>query len=159
MEEIDWARWQAVDRCTLVFVVEAGRVLLIRKKRGLGAGKINGPGGRLEPGETPEQCAVREVREEVGLDVEALRQAGVLRFQFADGYSTHVHVYRTEHFTGRLVETEEALPFWVAIPEVPYDEMWADDRFWLPMLFEGQRFDGRFLFDGDTLVDYRLAPS
>ncbi|MEO1370466.1 MAG: NUDIX domain-containing protein, partial [Acidobacteriota bacterium] len=58
--EIDWRRWRPTDRATLVFVIDGGRILLIRKKRGLGAGKVNGPGGRLEAGETPVQCAVRE---------------------------------------------------------------------------------------------------
>lgn len=154
--DIAWANWKPVDFCTLVFVIEGTRVLLIRKKRGLGAGKINGPGGRLEAGETPEQCAIRETREEVGLHVSDLVQAGVLRFQFADGYSTHVCVYRTERFTGELIETDEALPLWTEIAAIPYHEMWADDRYWLPMLFEGTPFDGRFLFDGDRLVDYVL---
>ena len=65
ISEIDWQTWKAHDPATLVFVVRGGRILLIRKKRGLGAGKINGPGGRLEPGESPLDCAVREVQEEL----------------------------------------------------------------------------------------------
>ncbi|MEM9057182.1 MAG: NUDIX domain-containing protein, partial [Pseudomonadota bacterium] len=60
---IDWAAWTPKDIATLLFVVRGGEVLLIHKKRGLGAGKINGPGGRVEPGETVQECAVREVRE------------------------------------------------------------------------------------------------
>ena len=156
VDSIDWASWKAVDLCTLVFVVDAAQVLLIRKKRGLGAGKINGPGGRLEPGETFEECAAREVHEEVGLRVDDLVHLGVLRFQFVDGYSTHVHAFRTSSYEGQLTETDEALPFWVDQDSIPYDEMWADDRHWLPHLLEGRRFDGAFLFDGDTLVDYRL---
>ena len=99
-DTIDWQNWTAVDVCTLVFVMDGPRILLIRKKRGLGAGKINGPGGRQDPGETIEACGVREVHEEVGLRVRALELAGVLRFQFADGYSTHVHVYRTDQYEG-----------------------------------------------------------
>ncbi len=156
---IDWDRWTAVDRCTLVFVLDGTRVLLIRKKRGLGAGKINGPGGRQEPGETIEDCGVRETREEVGLEVGALELAGILRFQFADGYSTHVHVFFTEQFEGEPIETDEALPFWVEQDQIPFDEMWADDRYWIPMMLARQRFDGRFLFDGDRLVDYELEPA
>jgi 8-oxo-dGTP diphosphatase len=155
-DEIDWAHWTAVDICTLVFVLDGPRILLIRKKRGLGAGKVNGPGGRLEPGESIEACAAREVHEEVGLIISDPVHCGILRFQFADGYSTHVHVYRTDRFEGTLVETDEADPFWVATDAIPYDEMWADDRYWIPLLLEGVGFDGRFLFDGDRLVDYVL---
>lgn len=64
IHEIDWASWKAKDPATLVFVVKEGSILLIRKKRGLGAGKINGPGGRLEAGERPLEGAVREAQEE-----------------------------------------------------------------------------------------------
>jgi len=156
---IDWNAWTPVDRCTLVFVFDGERVLLIRKKRGLGAGKVNGPGGRQEPGESIEQCGIRETREEVGLVVSGLSLAGVLRFQFADGYATHVHVFRTDTFEGSPIETDEALPFWTPVDAIPYDEMWADDRLWIPMMLEGKAFEGRFLFDGDRLVDYVLEPA
>src|SRR5690606_39061541 len=57
--------WTPRDRATLLFVRRGHQILLIRKKRGLGAGKINAPGGRIEPGETPEQAARRELLEEV----------------------------------------------------------------------------------------------
>ena len=67
VRDIDWTSWRAVDPATLVFVIKGDRILLIRKKRGLGAGKVNGPGGRLEAGETFGQCAVREVQEELGV--------------------------------------------------------------------------------------------
>ena len=94
VREIDWTCWRAVDPVTLVFVVKDRRILLIRKKRGLGAGKINGPGGRLEPGESFDACAVREVREELGVTPLYLEKLGRHGFQFVDGYSTFVHVYR-----------------------------------------------------------------
>jgi len=155
--EIDWAQWRPRDVSTLVFLFDGGRVLLIRKKRGLGAGKINGPGGKLEAGETPEQCAAREVREEVGLRVGALHRCGVLRFQFQDGYAILVYVFRSNSHTGRAVETAEAAPFWTDCQRIPYGEMWEDDRHWLPLLLAGIPFDGRFLFDGDRLVDFELS--
>ena len=65
LEDVDWERWEPRQRATLLFVVRRDEILLIHKKRGLGAGKINGPGGRLEPGETPLACAIREVEEEL----------------------------------------------------------------------------------------------
>ena len=71
VSKIDWRRWKPTDVATLVFVVEPERLLLIRKKRGLGAGKINGPGGRREPGETLDECAAREL-EEVPAKIECL---------------------------------------------------------------------------------------
>ena len=92
ISDVDWTTWAPVDRATLGFVIRNGQILLIRKKRGLGAGKISGPGGRLEPGESFAACAVREVREELGVEVSEIVQAGEHRFQFTDEHSIHVHV-------------------------------------------------------------------
>lgn len=61
LSDIDWITWVPQERATLLFVIRNGQVLCIRKKRGLGAGKINGPGGRIDPGESAEQAAIREV--------------------------------------------------------------------------------------------------
>jgi 8-oxo-dGTP diphosphatase len=154
--DIDWDRWQARDPATLVFVVEDGRILLIRKKRGLGAGKINGPGGRLDPGETPLAGAIREVQEELRVTPRDLRWCGENRFQFVDGYSIHVHVFTASGCDGEPVETDEAVPLWVGVSEIPWTEMWQDDPLWLPHVLAGRRISGRFLFDGDAMLDWAL---
>ena len=75
LDAIDWSSWQAHDIATLMFVIRGGEVLLIRKLRGLGKGKINAPGGRQEAGETLLEAAVRETREEAELhiDIDSLR--------------------------------------------------------------------------------------
>jgi 8-oxo-dGTP diphosphatase len=130
--------------------------LLIRKKRGLGAGKINGPGGRIEAGESPEQCALREVEEELGVTPTGLSFGGELAFQFIDAYSIHVHVYRATDCLGTVRETEEAIPLWTPLEKIPYEEMWVDDRLWLPLLLRREPFHGRFIFDGDKMLDYVL---
>jgi len=156
LDQIDWDSWKAVDRATLLFVVRGNEILLIRKKRGLGAGKINGPGGRLDPGETPLQAAVREVQEEVRVEPIDIRHHGELRFHFVDGYSIHVWVYRADDLRGDPAETDEAVPIWFPTDHIPYGEMWADDEHWLPLLLEGRRFDGRFIFDEDAMLDHDL---
>lgn len=150
-------QWQATDKATLIFVVHAGKVLLIKKKRGLGAGKINGPGGKLDIGETAQQCAHREIHEELCIQVRDSRKVGRLRFQFIDGYSIDVHVFITEDFVGKPTETEEAVPLWFAPDDIPYDDMWADDRLWLPQVLSGQTVDGRFIFAKDALLEHELA--
>ena len=100
LSDIDWDRWQAKDPATLVFVFRGDEILLINKKTGLGKGKVNGPGGKVDPGETPEAAAIRECREELHIDVSDLEYCGEHRFQFVDGYSIHVWVYRTQVFEG-----------------------------------------------------------
>ncbi len=152
--EIDWPHWRAVDRATLCFVVEQQQILLIRKKRGLGAGKINGPGGRIETGETPLECAVREVEEELLITPTGLVECGQLRFQFVDGYSLHVWVFRASGHRGEAGETAEAIPLWTPLEAIPYDEMWADDRLWLPRMLASERIDSRSIFDGDRMLDF-----
>jgi 8-oxo-dGTP diphosphatase len=141
----------------LTFVIRRGEVLLIRKKRGLGAGKINGPGGRQEKGEKIADCAVREVEEEVHITPIDPQPRGELRFQFLDGYSIHVHVFTATEYRGEVCETDEAIPFWTKIDAIPYAEMWADDILWLPRVLAGETVSGYFLFDGDTMLDQRLG--
>jgi len=155
-EDIDWTQWTPQERATLLFVRRDGQVLLIRKKRGLGAGKINGPGGRLDNGETPQQCAIREVQEELRVTPIAVRLRGELAFQFTDGYALFVSVFSAENCDGEPQETDEALPIWTPVNAIPFDEMWADDRWWFPHLLNERFFRGRFLFDGDDLLGYAL---
>ena len=152
---------QAV-RCVLCFVVKEGRILLIRKLRGLGAGKINGPGGKVEPGETPLAAAIRETEEEIGVTPTGLREMGDLHFRLVNeegvGAKLQLHctVFRGDDVVGEPVETGEAIPLWRPVDDLPFGEMWADDVFWLPLLIEGDRFEGRFLFDGETMLQHRM---
>jgi 8-oxo-dGTP diphosphatase len=158
LSDIDWANWQAKDPATLVFVIQNGKVLLINKKTGLGKGKINGPGGKVEKGETPRDCAVRECQEELSITVSNLQYCGQHRFQFVDGYSIHVWVYQTEDYEGIPTESVEAKPLWVELDKIPYDMMWEDDEIWIPMMLRGERFQGRWIFDDDKMLDYELLP-
>ena len=154
---VDWSTWTPTVRATLLFVWRDGELLMIRKKRGLGAGKINGPGGKLDPGETPQQAAVREVVEEVGVEPVHPVERGLLRFQFVDGLRLQVHVFTAPDCTGTLHETDEALPLWVPVDAVPYDEMWADDRVWLPRMLAGEWVELDAVFDGDAMLEHHLS--
>ena len=156
LSDIDWTTWEPTERATLLFVIRQGRILLIHKKRGLGAGKINGPGGRIDPGETPIQGAVREVQEELCVTPIGVRKAGELAFQFADGFSIHVTVFRGDDLEGEPTETDEAIPLWASTDAIPYDSMWADDAYWMPLMLKETPFSGFFLFDGETLRDHRI---
>jgi 8-oxo-dGTP diphosphatase len=155
LSDIDWTSWQG-ERATLLFVVDGARVLLIEKKRGLGAGKVNAPGGRIEPGEEPIAGAVREVIEETGVVPGDVRKHGELRFQFVDGYALDCEVFRAGSHRGVAIETDEAVPLWTPLDAIPYHRMWVDDALWLPILLAGDSFSGRFVFDGDAMLDYEL---
>jgi 8-oxo-dGTP diphosphatase len=149
--------WRAQQRATLLFIIRDAMMLLIHKKRGLGAGKINGPGGRIEPGETSEQAAVREVQEELCVTPLGVSHCGRLRFQFLDGLSLDVTVFRAADCRDEPQETGEAIPLWVPLDAIPYDRMWPDDEFWIPLMLAGKTFEGAFLFDGDDLLDHVIT--
>lgn len=156
VSDVDWTSWVPRDTATLLFVIRGGECLLIRKKRGLGAGKINAPGGRLEPGESALDAAVREVIEEVGVTPLEPRERGTLAFEFVDGYRLFCHVFSADRCEGEAHETDEALPTWTPLDAIPYGEMWADDALWLPRMLAGWGFSGRFVFDGDRLLSHAL---
>ncbi len=153
LQQIDWDTWTPVWRATLLFVIKEGQALLIEKKTGFGAGKINAPGGRLEPGETPEEAALREMREELLIDAVGMRKCGELFFQFLDGHSIHGFVFRADDHLGVPTETVEAKPLWVPLDEIPFDRMWEDDQYWVPHMLNDQAFRARFLFDGDSMLE------
>jgi 8-oxo-dGTP diphosphatase len=156
VDAIDWSTWKPTVRATLMFVVRDDEILLIRKKRGLGAGKINGPGGKIEAGESPLDCALRETQEEIGVRAINPRQLGELWFHFADGLQLFCTVFRADDIEGTPIETDEATPQWTSIDAIPYGEMWADDAHWLPYLMADQAFMVRSIFDGDAMLDISM---
>lgn len=158
LADIDWTSWTPTDRATLIFVVHGEqRILLIEKKRGLGAGKVNGPGGRIEPDESPLDAALREIHEELGVRAHGAVEHGELSFQFVDGYALHCHVFRADGCEGEPIETDEAVPLWTPIDAIPFHRMWADDALWLPLLIAGESFRGRFIFEGDRMLNHELV--
>lgn len=156
--DIDPLKWIPVEEAVLCFVRNRSKkeILLIHKKTGLGAGLINAPGGRIESGETPEQAAVREISEEVGLKVKDLNFAGDLYFQFTNGHSIRGYVFQTDFWSGEPVETDEADPFWCSENEIPYADMWTDDSWWLPQMLSDRQFRCRSIFDEEKMISMSL---
>ena len=95
---------------TLCYIIKDDKILLIRKKRGLGRGKFNGSGGKLEYGEGPLEGAKREVREETGLEIKDPEILGELDFYNGESFVWKVYILKTEHFTGNEIDTDEAQP-------------------------------------------------
>lgn len=156
---IDWETWTPTENAVLCFLHDDHKILMIHKKTGLGSGKINGPGGRIESGETPEQAAVRETREETGITPSVLEQKADLAFIFTDGYSLFVSIFLAHGWTGTMTETREAKPFWCPIEAIPYEKMWEDDPLWLPHVLKGKYVSGRFIFEEDKMLSHTLSIS
>jgi len=146
---------------TLCHIIKGRSLLLQKKSRGLfGGGKWNGVGGKIEANESPEECVKREVLEETGLKIGDLRYHGVLNFYFGDRRELDwvVHVFSTRNPPGEPKSGEEGILKWFNFEEIPFAEMWEDDRYWIPLLFEGKRFQGEFHFDekGEELLHFNL---
>ena len=144
-----------MKQLTLVFVIESNRVLLGYKKRGFGSGRFNGFGGKVEPNESLEAAALRELQEEAGIIADNLESVGTLEFSFVDNEDRlQVHLFVTTQFEGVPVETEEMRPEWFVFSDVPYEHMWPDDRYWLPQVLQGERCQGSFHFDTASTPTY-----
>lgn len=145
---------------TLVFVQDGERILLGMKKRGFGAGRYNGFGGKVHEGETIEAAAKRETLEECGLQLSELEAVGVHEFEFAHdpGNILEVHVFRAVSWSGEPVETEEMKPKWFSTNSIPYETMWPDDILWFPLFLEGKKFRAYFLFgEGDQVQKHQIT--
>ena len=140
---------------TLCVPISDGKVLLGMKKRGFGAGRWNGFGGKMEEGETIEQATLRELYEEVGIKDGELSKAGVLEFSFEnDEKIIQVHIFKLLDFFDKPIETEEMKPQWFLFNEIPFSQMWSDDEYWFPLLLSGKLFEGEFLFDRPSDAEY-----
>lgn len=148
-------------RRTLLFLRRGDELLLAMKKRGFGAGKWNGVGGKLEPGESLETALVRECVEEIGVTPTSWRAVGELDFvqdaDTEDPWHMFVYAYVSESWEGEPIESEEMRPEWFRLRDIPYADMWDDDIFWLPDVLEGKKVTGTFTFDlNDRLLTHDI---
>jgi len=141
--------------CTLLFLIKDSQVLLAMKKRGFGANRYNGVGGKIDPGESIEQALVRECQEEIGVTPLAYRK--VAEHDFVQPHSDrpwrmYVHVYICDSWHDEPVESEEMTPEWFDIVDIPYAQMWQDDKLWLPQILSGDTVFGEFTFTEDDAM-------
>lgn len=133
-----------MQKVTLALLFRENKILLAKKKRGFGVHKWNGYGGKVEENETPIQNIVREIKEESNLDIPErdCKELGIIDFYFDDKpeWNQKAFVYKVENFEGEPEETEEMLPKWFELHEIPYEEMWAGDDKWIPYVLENKYF-------------------
>jgi len=150
---------QKLRDSTLVFLIKKSKgqivdMCLAMKKRGFGANRWNGVGGKIEGNETIEQAAIREAKEEIGVDVKNMEKVAELSFFFPHDPSGDqmVHVYVSENWDNEPIETEEMNPKWFSCSKIPFKEMWPDDIYWLPKMIKGKPLKGMFEFGENDVV-------
>jgi len=162
-ESFEWMSFDQRKLYTNAFIVQDGKILLGYKKRGFGAHKYNGFGGKVDPGETPAQAAARELQEEACIEA-PLEHAGTLLFRINSvQWACQIEIYRADTYTGVPTETEEMRPLWFRVDDsenhldllpIPYDKLWESDHLWLPLLLEKRHFVARtdFIQQGEATV-------
>ena len=145
------SRIMEVKDVTNVLFVKNNKVLLGLKKRGFGKSKYNGFGGKLKRGETIVEAAKREAREEVGLIMREYYKAAVIDFK--DSYPLRMHLYVCTAWVGKVVESDGMAPTWFSFDNIPYGEMWDDDKYWFEKALNGKRFKASFSFENNDDVD------
>lgn len=141
-----------MKKVSLGFVVKWDEVLLAMKKRGFGAWFWNGAGWKMEEGETMEESFIREIKEELWLTISEsdFEKVWINNFYYGDNPDGNFesHVFVVHSYEDEPVETEEMAPKWFKFWDIPYAEMWADDKIWLPVLLSWAKdFEYDFFFD------------
>ncbi len=146
---------------TLCYVRRGGQTLMVhrnKKANDMHEGKWNGLGGKLEPGETPEECAVREIWEESGLRVNRLTLKGVLTFpHFSKDEDWYAFVFVVDGFEGELIDSPEGDLAWIADGRLEELELWEGDRVFLPWLDRPGFFSGKFVYKEGRLTEHQVV--
>lgn len=145
---------------TALFLIEGDQVLLAMKKRGFGAGRWNGVGGKLEPGESVEEAVVRECQEEIEVTPISYKKMAEIIFDeqhLGKRELLEVNVFTCDEWQGEPTETEEMAPKWFPKDGLPFDEMWDDDKYWLPKVLGGETLKCYFVMDqNDTVTSHTI---
>lgn len=128
-----------------------------KKERDIHEGKWNGLGGKFDPGETPEECVIREVKEESGFIVQLPRMCGVMTFPgFTPGKDWVVFLFKAENFKGQQIESPEGRLEWIANEKLLDLNLWEGDRYFLKWLEEGKFFSARFVYKNKKLMSHSV---
>jgi len=145
---------------TLCYIQHAGQTLMIHRiKRAddIHLGKWNGLGGKFEPGESPEECVIREVREESGLELRQPRLCGLLMFPGFKGNDWYVFVFSARQFGGKLKENEEGYLEWIPDARLEFLPLWPSDHIFLPWIREQKFFSAKFVYEEDEMKEHTVT--
>lgn len=145
---------------TLCYVQHENKTLMLlrnKKPDDIHRGKYNGLGGKLEKGESPYECAKREIMEEAAIAVSELKLIGVLTFPcFDDTNDWYVFVYLAKSTTFLCGECDEGTLAWIENDKILQLPLWDGDKIFLPLVLSGTPFEGKFNYFQKQLLSYDL---
>lgn len=145
---------------TLCYIRKNNHTLMlhrVKKKNDYHEGKWNGLGGKFELGETPEECAVREIKEESGLIVKDLKLKGFITFPLFDGNDDwYVFVFVIDKFEGELIDSPEGILKWIPDKDLLNINLWDGDKIFIPWLDGSKFFSAKFNYEGKNFKDYSV---
>lgn len=149
-----------VQLATLCYVMHEGKTLMLfrnKKPNDYHEGKWNGLGGKFEEGESPEDCAIREVEEESGIKMITPKMKGIITFPMFDNKKDwYVFLFTTENFRGELVDSNEGKLEWIPNDELVNLNLWDGDKIFIPWLFEDKYFSAKFIYENGKYVSHEV---
>jgi len=129
----------------------------VKKENDYHRGKWNGLGGKFESGESPEDCAVREIKEESGLTAKSIRMRGFVTFPLFDGKEDwHVFLFVIDDYDGKLIDSNEGNLEWIPNEKITEINLWEGDKIFIPWLFEDKFFSAKFIYENGKFLDYEV---
>ena len=146
---------------TLCYVVDDDKTLMLfrnKKENDYHEGKWNGLGGKLEAGETPEECAIREVYEESGLVVSDPEMKGLITFPMFDGVDDwYVWTFVFRKFEGQQIDSPEGTLEWIKNDKLVDLNLWEGDKIFIPWLFDDKCFSAKFVYENGKYVSHEVT--
>ncbi len=146
---------------TLLYVQRDGKTLMLyrnKKENDYHEGKWNGLGGKFEQGESAEECAIRELKEESGLIAKSLEMKGFITFPNFDGKNDwHVFIFTIDKFEGELIDSPEGKLEWIPNEKLTELNLWEGDKIFIPWLFQDKFFSAKFIYENKRFVDYKVS--
>ncbi len=142
---------------TLCYLERDGKYLILhrtKKEHDENGDKWIGVGGKFEYGESPEECAMREVKEETGLTMLNPLFRGLVTFVSDEWGVEYMHLFTCTEFTGELIECDEGDLVWLPKEELLTKKLWEGDKLFLRALNERSDFFSlKLRYEGEHLVE------
>ncbi len=148
---------------TLCYVIDKNRestlmIHRVKKENDYHHGKWNGLGGKFEPGESPEECAIREIEEESGLILKNIKMKGFITFPMFDGKEDwYVFLFTADEFEGELIDSNEGNLDWIRNDKLTEINLWEGDKHFIPWLFQDKFFSAIFIYKNGKYISHEVC--